>query len=91
MAPEKAFDKFAVNMKTKGKVHRLTTETVHLPRKRQRVCCGWRIGASTAIVYNCSRLAWGDYCKKCFPGVIEAKGNGESIEQYEEGEPPTMT
>ena len=79
---------FACNMKTQGKIHKVTADTAQLPRGRQRVRCGWNISSSTSVVFNCSRLKWGIFCRKCFPknGANEGgeRKNDEDIEEFED-------
>ena len=65
----------AINIKEDGHVHRLSEETLKLPRERRRTHCGWRTGAVGANVYFSSTCVWPPpwvstqtrLCSKCFP------------------------
>jgi len=77
---------YAVNSKARGKVHRVTADTVSLPFQQQRVACGWHM-KSTSIVYYARRLGWGSLCRKCFPrreGTQPSDPSEEGIEQFED-------
>ena len=80
---------YCVNAKAKGKIHRLTRETAHLPRPRQRLQCGWKLSGSVSLVYTCARLRYGTLCLKCFPDAKAAEReqnsavkNDEDIEEF---------
>ena len=64
-----ALQLFAVNAKPKGKVHRVSKDTAHLPPSQHRLRCGWHVTRSTSLVYKCSRVAKREFCLKCFPEV----------------------
>jgi hypothetical protein len=75
---------FAVNVKTKGKIHKVMKETMHLPPENQKLKCGWKVSKSTSRVFSCVRIGWGSLCLKCFPKHAAPRKEGEHDEVIED-------
>ena len=61
---------YRVNQKKTGKIHRISQQTVRLPKAKQRLVCGWRPTMATSLVYQCDQFPWGRLCQKCFPNAV---------------------
>ena len=75
---------FAVNVKTRGKTHKVKTETIHLPPENQKLKCGWKASKSTSQVFTCVRISWGSLCLKCFPKLAAPREEQEHDEVIED-------
>ena len=89
MTPESIL--YAVNTKTKGKVHLVKRGGVSFPRAKIQVACGWHITQSVSSIFNCRRVRWGDYCCRCFlpqgiPSGATNNNEAEAIEDFADAE-----
>ena len=79
--------RYVVNVRDKGRCHRVPRDAMALPRQKRRSVCGWRFGSAVSIAFI-KTSKWGPLCRRCFPETdIEIQACSESpietIEQYE--------
>lgn len=75
----------AVNVKTVGKVHRLSMSSAALPREERRTICGWRAGGAVSKARFCKTGAdAARLCRKCFRDEFLRTNGGEAEDCIEE-------
>ena len=80
---------YVVNVKSKGKTHRVISPCTPPAANRappQRVHCGWRIKKSTSLVFYSEQIKWTSLCKKCFPHGLYLPAPREDEEEPIEDE-----
>ena len=84
-----ATDLYVVNLKDRGRLHKVRPTCLKLPRSKRRTCCGWRFGQVGALpTKQLTELTTiGKPCRRCFPSGLGDDevplGEGDSIEQYD--------
>ena len=61
--------RYVVNLKDRGRLHKVRPTCLKLPRSRHRTCCGWRFGQVGALPTQLlTELTTIDKpCHRCFP------------------------
>lgn len=89
-----ADDLYVLNLKDRGRLHKVRPTCLKLPRREHRTCCGWRFGQVGALPtkqlteFTTIQLI-GKPCRRCFPRGLsdDAMPPGhkdpDSIEQYD--------
>ena len=78
---------YVVNVRDKGRCHRVPRDAMVLPKQKRRSACGWRFGSAVSLAFT-KTSKWGSLCRRCFPnGDMEVQACSETpiepIEQYE--------
>ena len=76
-------DRFVINLREAGTIHKITAKAMKMPHRWRRTCCGWNFGLGVSSVKICGNVATRKRCRRCFSvdgEVLPEEMTGDQIE-----------